>query len=78
MRGRQFEAERWLRQAIAVASEQEAKLFELRSAVSLCRLLNPDERPAVVGDLLKPACGWFGEKDVRRAVERRARQHSAS
>ena len=41
MRGVQLEAERWLREAIAVASQQEAKLFELRSAVSLCRLLHP-------------------------------------
>ena len=64
MTGQQLEAERWLRQAIAVASRQEAKLFELRSAVSLCRLMNPETRSSVVRDLLKPACNWFAEKGV--------------
>ena len=39
-------------------------MFELRSTVSLCRLLNPDSRSTVVRDLLKPACNWFAEKDV--------------
>ena len=64
MQGQRLEAERWLREVILVASQQEAKLFELRSAVSLCRLLHSDKRSTAVRDLLEPACNWFAEKDV--------------
>jgi class 3 adenylate cyclase/tetratricopeptide (TPR) repeat protein len=59
MKGQELEAERWLRKAIAVGSEQEAKLFELRSAVNLCRLLHGDGRASAVRDLLLPVYGWF-------------------
>jgi tetratricopeptide (TPR) repeat protein len=64
MKGQELEAERWLREAIAVASQQEAKLFELRSAVSLCRLLRADSRAIAVRELLEPACGWFATEVV--------------
>jgi class 3 adenylate cyclase/tetratricopeptide (TPR) repeat protein len=59
MKRRESEAERWLRDAIAVARRQEAKLFELRSAVSLCRLLRGDRRAVAVRELLEPVLGWF-------------------
>jgi hypothetical protein len=59
MKGRAREAERWLREAVAVAGRQEAKLFELRSTVSLCRLLPAGRAATVVRDLLAPVVDWF-------------------
>jgi class 3 adenylate cyclase/predicted ATPase len=58
-KGRAPEAEHWLREAILVAGRQEAKLFELRSTVSLCRLLPAERAATVVRDLLAPVCRWF-------------------
>jgi class 3 adenylate cyclase/tetratricopeptide (TPR) repeat protein len=64
MIGEPLEAERWFRKAITVASQQEARLFELRSAVSLSRLLPPDRRSTAVRDVLMPALSWFADTDV--------------
>jgi tetratricopeptide (TPR) repeat protein len=58
MKGRIGEADRWLRESIAVAASQDAKLFQLRSAVSLCRLHGADSA-AIVAEHLVPACSWF-------------------
>lgn len=55
------EAERWLSEAIEVARSQKAKLFELRSAASLCRLVEQPRREAALRDLLEPVCRWFQE-----------------
>ena len=44
-----------------VAQEQEAKLWELRAAVSLSRLRRDQGRPAEARDLLAPIYGWFTE-----------------
>jgi tetratricopeptide (TPR) repeat protein len=59
MNGRAPEAERWLREAISVAAQQEAKLFQLRSIVSLYRLLPPDRGAAVLQEQLAPVFRWF-------------------
>jgi predicted ATPase len=59
--GAAAEAEPWLRQAIGRAREQEAKLLELRSAVSLCRVLQGAPRQAALREILVPVHGWFRE-----------------
>ena len=41
--------------------EQEAKLWELRAAVSLARLWHDQGRRAEARDLLAPVYGWFTE-----------------
>jgi predicted ATPase len=69
--GNAVEAEHWLRQSIEVAREQQAKLFELRSATDLCRLLPAAQRDVARRETLVPAYEWFEEGldglDVRRA-----------
>ena len=60
-KGSPSEAEHWLREAIALSRQQEAKLFELRSAVSLCRLLDGPRREAALRDVLEPVYEWFEE-----------------
>ena len=54
-------AEHWLREAIEVSRHQEAKLFELRSAVSLCRLPDQERRVKEVRETLQPAYDWFAK-----------------
>jgi class 3 adenylate cyclase/tetratricopeptide (TPR) repeat protein len=54
------EAERWLLESIEVARRQEAKLFELRGAIDLCKLAPPDRRRSIAHDTLGPLCDWFG------------------
>jgi predicted ATPase len=54
-------AERCFRHAIAVAQGQQAKLWELRAAVSLARLWRDQGRRAEAHDLLAPVYGWFTE-----------------
>lgn len=54
-------AETCLREAIDVSRRQEAKLFELRSAVSLCRLLGDAHKHSMLRDALEPLYHWFGE-----------------
>jgi adenylate cyclase len=64
-------AEGCLREAIEVARRQDARLFELRSATSLCRLLEGSRRQAALRDILGPLHDWFAEavdvQDVRDA-----------
>jgi predicted ATPase/class 3 adenylate cyclase len=59
------------RQALTIAKEQEAKLWELRAAVSLARLCREQSRRAEARDLLAPIYGWFTEgfdtQDLRGA-----------
>ena len=43
------------------AEEQEAKLWELRAAVSLARMRRDQDRSAEARDLLAPIYGWFTE-----------------
>jgi predicted ATPase len=54
-------AEELYRRAMSVAQEQEAKLWELRAAVSLARLWGEQGRRAEARDLLAPVYGWFTE-----------------
>ena len=65
-------AEQCLREAIETAKRQEATLFELRSAASLCRLLEGSRREAALRDVLSPLYGRFRETtdapDVRDAA----------
>jgi predicted ATPase len=54
-------AEQLYRNALSIAQEQEAKLWELRAAVSLARLRRDQGRRAEARDLLAPIYGWFTE-----------------
>jgi predicted ATPase len=54
-------AEELYRTALSIAQEQEAKLWELRAAVSLARLRGDQGRRAEARDLLAPVYGWFTE-----------------
>jgi predicted ATPase len=54
-------AEELYRKALSIAEEQEAKLWELRAAVSLARLCRDHCRHAEGRDLLAPVYGWFTE-----------------
>jgi len=57
----QPEAEACFRQALAVAGDQGARLWELRAATSLARLWRDQDRCAQANDLLAPVYGWFTE-----------------
>jgi predicted ATPase len=48
-------------QALSIAAAQEAKLWELRAAVSLARLRRDQGRCAEARDVLAPVYGWFTE-----------------
>jgi predicted ATPase len=66
-------AEELYRKALIIAEEQEAKLWELRAAVSLARLRRDQGRHAEARDLLAPVCGWFTEGfDTPDLIEARA------
>jgi predicted ATPase len=54
-------AEELYRKALGIAREQEAKLWELRAAVSLARLRRDQGRRTEARDLLVPVYGWFTE-----------------
>jgi len=60
-KGSPSEAERWLREAIRVSRQQGARLFELRSAVSLCSVLDEPRRETALHDVVEPIYGWFEE-----------------
>ena len=47
--------------ALSIARDQEAKLWELRAAVSLARLRRDQGRRAEARDLLAPVYAWFTE-----------------
>jgi len=54
-------AEQLYRKAMSIAQEQEAKLWELRAAVSLARLHRDQGRRAEARELLAPVYDWFTE-----------------
>ena len=54
-------AEELYRKGLCIAREQEAKLWELRAAVSLARLRRDQGRRAEARGLLAPVYGWFTE-----------------
>jgi predicted ATPase len=55
------ESEHWLQEAIQVSRQQGAKLFELRSAVSLCGVLEAARAEGALRDVLAPVYEWFEE-----------------
>jgi predicted ATPase len=55
------QAEESFHQAIAVARDQGARVWELRAATSLARLWHVQGRRAEAHDLLAPVYGWFTE-----------------
>jgi class 3 adenylate cyclase/predicted ATPase len=59
--GQSEAAEELYRKALGIAREQDAKLWELRAAVSLARLRRDQGRCAEACDLLAPVYGWFTE-----------------
>jgi predicted ATPase len=54
-------AEELYRKALSIAREQEAKLWELRAAVSLAQLRRDQGSHTEARDLLAPVYGWFTE-----------------
>src|SRR5262245_36268980 len=54
-------AEAYFEQALAVASEQQAKSWELRAAMSMARLWRDQGKRREARDLLAPMYGWFTE-----------------
>jgi predicted ATPase len=54
-------AEELYRKTLSIAEEQEAKLWELRAAMSLARLRRDQGRRAEARGLLAPVYGWFTE-----------------
>src|SRR5262249_27099835 len=54
-------AEEMCRKALSIAREQEAKLWELRAAMSLAPLRRDYGRHTEARDLLAPVYGWFPE-----------------
>jgi DNA-binding winged helix-turn-helix (wHTH) protein/predicted ATPase len=57
----QGEAEAWLLRALDVARRKEAKVLELRAAMSLSRLWQRQGQCAAARELLAPIYGWFTE-----------------
>jgi predicted ATPase len=59
--------------ALSIADEQQAKLWELRAALSLARLRRNQGRRSEAHDLLSPVYSWFTEgfdiSDLRDAKE---------
>jgi predicted ATPase len=54
-------AEACFRRGIEIAREQDAKMWELRAAMSLARLWRDQGKRAEARDLLAPIYGWFTE-----------------
>jgi predicted ATPase len=54
-------AEALYRKALSIAQEQEARMWELRAAVSLARLRRDQGHRTEARDLLAPVYGWFTE-----------------
>jgi tetratricopeptide (TPR) repeat protein len=71
--GRAGDAERCLDEALGVARSQRARLFELRTAATLCRVLDGARRAAAL-DRLPPLLDGFDAADAqaRDVVEARA------
>ena len=64
---------RFSEDALAVARQQQAKLWKLRASVSLARLWRDQGKPQQARDLLAPVYGWFTEGfDTRDLKEAKA------
>jgi predicted ATPase len=62
-------AEQNYQQALALATRQSTKVFELRAATSLARLWRDQGKPAEARDLLAPIYGWFTEGFDTRVLQ---------
>ena len=66
-------AQTYFARALAVAREQQAKSWELRSAMSLARLWRDQSKVQQARELLAPVYGWFTEgfdtRDLKEAKE---------
>jgi predicted ATPase len=60
-RGDHAAAEACFRTAIDIARHQNARLWELRSSVSLARMLRDEGKRSAARDLLAPVYDWFTE-----------------
>jgi predicted ATPase len=67
--GNSAAAEQLYRQALAMAGDQQAKLWELRAASSLASLLSEQGRHSEAHDVLAPVHGWFVEGFETRDLE---------
>ena len=66
-------AERYFERALAVAREQQAKSWELRTAMSMARLWRDQGKSQQARELLAPVYGWFTEGfDTRDLKEAKA------
>jgi predicted ATPase len=66
-------AEGYFERALAIASEQRAKSWELRAAMSMARLWRDQGKRDEARDLLAPVYGWFTEGfDTRDLKEAKA------
>ena len=54
-------AETYFERALAVARQQQAKSWELRTAISMARLWRSQGKPQQARELLAPIYGWFTE-----------------
>jgi predicted ATPase len=54
-------AEAYFERALAIARQQQAKSFELRTAMSMARLWRDQGKRQQARDLLAPVYGWFTE-----------------
>jgi class 3 adenylate cyclase/tetratricopeptide (TPR) repeat protein len=61
LRGDRAGAERWYREAIAIAKQQSANFLRLRASTSLARLWRDQGKRAEARDMLAPIYGWFTE-----------------
>src|SRR4030095_7306331 len=60
-RHQEGDAETSLLQALTIARQEQAKAYELRTALSLGRLWRRQGKPDAARDLLGPIYGWFTE-----------------
>jgi tetratricopeptide (TPR) repeat protein len=67
--GKLAQAEDALRAAIEAARQQGARLFELRSAASLCKLVRGPHQAALLREVLEPVYRWFGPDVQARDVQ---------
>jgi class 3 adenylate cyclase/predicted ATPase len=76
-KGKAEEAEALFNQALSIAREQQAKMWELRAATSLAGLLNKQNRREEAREVLAPVHGWFTEgfdtSDLKEATRLLAR-----
>jgi predicted ATPase len=66
-------AQAYFERALAVARQQQAKIWELRAAMSMARLWRDQGKRAEARELLAPVYGWFTEgfdtRDLKEAKE---------